>query len=399
MGKLTELFSVSERIDKLEKLLSSDGRNMRETMAILQKKQDKLMRMVEELCGNGKEAAEAEAAQLSEKVDYYKNEYETQLMETERYQAINEAQANEIAQYQADQEAMQEELEQLRAAYAETCEELEHSKGVCQKLAANGKAAQKQPEPQLYQERLKSQSQEEYEEEQESQEEQAVQTQQDSQDVQDDQNSQDDGDGQAQKHSDLPQAYEYIPESRLFQLVDEGRSVSKQDLSRFLVKICDTSILDDFFENTDGSAAYYNMYEKYNKNICQCVNEIDGNGNIEDALNAMLRVLHRDLLKEMVVAIYRNLKQGNIDLEMKLLDALNQYLSDNGFYTRNSVAAGKRMTEKDYDDMEFYRDATATGGKQGEITEVELYPYYLNYLKENGAHGTVHTRGSMMVIT
>ena len=47
--------------------------------------------------------------------------------------------------------------------------------------------------------------------------------------------------------------------------------------------------------------------------------------------------------------------------------------------------------------MECVRAEKADGAQPGEIVEVELYPYYINYIDKSGKRKRMHTQGVMAV--
>lgn len=183
-----------------------------------------------------------------------------------------------------------------------------------------------------------------------------------------------------------------IPENR------EKDSVSAGSLERVLSRICNPSPVDDFFMNIPSDNVYKKLFERYKKNIRKCADRVSQEDDLEDTLNLISSVVQDDLLKRIVLPIYRGMKTGGAETEKKLLARINEYLQGIGFYTRDNIRVGQIMTDKDFDDMEFIRDDRGEGGRHGEITEIELYPYYLNYIDETGKREFVHTQGKMIVI-
>lgn len=173
--------------------------------------------------------------------------------------------------------------------------------------------------------------------------------------------------------------------------------ICADDREHALAGLGNTMILDQFFENISSDNSYKKMYERYKKKLRKCLEQAEED-ELEDVLNAVASVIQSDLLKKIMVAIYRGKKGENSEFEDKLLKVVNHYLESIGFYTRDNICVGGILKNEDYEDMEFIKDERTTGKKHGEITEIELYPYYINYVDEDGQKRNVHTQGMMIVI-
>lgn len=158
-----------------------------------------------------------------------------------------------------------------------------------------------------------------------------------------------------------------------------------------------TKPLDDFFAGVDTNNSYYKIYQSYLKKLAKLL-EVAAEGELEDLLGRILTLIYDTLLKKLMVPIYRGRKSGEAEFENGLLPALNKYLSSAGFYTRTDMRVGSLMAEKDYEDMDMIYDSQNQGLPKGTITEIELYPYYIDYMDENGKKRQLHTSGRMMVI-
>lgn len=174
--------------------------------------------------------------------------------------------------------------------------------------------------------------------------------------------------------------------------------VTKDRLQEVLAGFCDTSIIDGILEKVPDDDSYKKLFQYYKKNIQKRIRQCDSEEELEDTLNQVLSVVQDSLLKKIVVALYRGIKMKQDGLERQLLDGLNKYLEANGFYIRDDLVVGRTIQEKDYDDMYLIKDDRAQGRTHGEITEIELYPYYLNFIDEEGDRKDVHTQGTMVVI-
>lgn len=174
--------------------------------------------------------------------------------------------------------------------------------------------------------------------------------------------------------------------------------LNDKNIKEYSLKINDMSILEDFFETIPESNSYRKMYEKFKKNMKKVQSKLDEEDEVEDVLIAFINVIESDLLKKIMVAIYRGLKFEKKEFELKLLNCINAYLNANSFYVREDIAVGNIISDKDYDDMELIKDSVSEGKQKGEITEIELYPYYINFINEYGEKCKLHTQGNMIVV-
>lgn len=172
--------------------------------------------------------------------------------------------------------------------------------------------------------------------------------------------------------------------------------IKADDIEGAVSKLGNTLILEKFFEDISPDNPYKKMYERYKKKLKKCLGKAEED-ELEDIMDCVVSVVHGELLKKIMVAIYRGKSGKSMEFEDKLLKAVNAYLESVGFYTRDNLNVGDLLKDEDFEDMEFIKDERATGKKHGEITEIELYPYYINYLDEDGKKRTAHTQGMMIV--
>ena len=172
-------------------------------------------------------------------------------------------------------------------------------------------------------------------------------------------------------------------------------SEHKKDIA---AKMGNTTILEKFFEDIPASNSYKKMYERYKKSLKKCLENAEEDDEIEEILSSVVNVVQTDLLKKIIVAVYRGKKSADSELEDRVLKAVNDYLESIVFYTRDTVCVGNILENKDFEDMEFIKDDQTVGKEHGEITEIELYPYYINYIDEEGEKRSIHTQGMMIVI-
>lgn len=160
--------------------------------------------------------------------------------------------------------------------------------------------------------------------------------------------------------------------------------------------LSDTRSLDRFFENIEDGNSYKKMFERFKKNLRKEIDKCEEDDELEDVMNSFVSVIDRDFLRKMMVALYRGRKAGNGGFEGKLLETVNSYLEEAGFYCRDGILAGNKVQNEDFEDMEIIKGDIGAE-RHGEITEIEIYPYYVNYIDEEGTERTVHTQGRMIV--
>lgn len=165
-----------------------------------------------------------------------------------------------------------------------------------------------------------------------------------------------------------------------------------------ITRFANTAVLDSFFENVSDRDPYKNMYNRYQKNIRSVAGRVNSRADISDILNVFVSVVQEDLVNKIIESVYRRMKSTNAEFEEKLLAAVNQYLESVGFYCRDSIEVGGTLKDEDFEDMECMKDERPNGRQKGEITEIELYPYYLNYVGRDGRRRKAHTKGVMTVV-
>ncbi len=173
--------------------------------------------------------------------------------------------------------------------------------------------------------------------------------------------------------------------------------ITVNNLQNTISKFTNTAILDSFFESVSDNDPYKKMYAGFVRSIRNEVRRFNVRSEIGDILRSLVTVIQNELVNKMIVAIYRGMKTRKSDYEEKLLMAVNQYLESAGFYCRDSIQVGGLLKKEDYDDMEVIKGERSEGKQRGEITEIELYPYYINYVDKGGRQKSLHTHGMMTV--
>ena len=177
----------------------------------------------------------------------------------------------------------------------------------------------------------------------------------------------------------------------------EKYTITAGNIQIMVTRFANTIVLDRFFESVPDYDPYKKMYQRYQKDIRTTARQFTPKSELEDVLRAFVQVVQEDLIGKMVEALYRRMKSGKAEFEEKLLSALNQYLEAIGFYCRDELRIGEIFSEKDLDDMDCMEDNQTQGKEQGEILEIETYPYYINYIDKAGKRKKLHTKGMMTI--
>ncbi len=177
----------------------------------------------------------------------------------------------------------------------------------------------------------------------------------------------------------------------------EKYTITAGNIQIMVTRFANTIVLDRFFESVPDYDPYKKMYQRYQKDIRTTARQFTPKSELEDVLRAFVQVVQEDLIGKMVEALYRRMKSGNAEFEENLLSALNQYLEAIGFYCRDELRVGEIFSEKDLDDMDCMEDNQTQGKEQGEILEIETYPYYINYIDKAGKRKKLHTKGMMTI--
>ncbi len=174
-------------------------------------------------------------------------------------------------------------------------------------------------------------------------------------------------------------------------------TITAANIQIMVTRFANMSVLDQFFESVPDYDPYKKMYNRYQKDIRTTARQFTPKSELEDVLQAFVKVVQDDLIGRMVEALYRRMKTGKAEYEEKLLAALNQYLEAIGFYCRDELHVGEIYEEKDLNDMECVEERHTEGKEQGEILEIETYPYYINFIDKSGRRKKLYIKGSMTI--
>lgn len=161
----------------------------------------------------------------------------------------------------------------------------------------------------------------------------------------------------------------------------------------------DTAPMDRFFADVDESSLYRKIYARFRKRLDKALAQADEADELHELLATVFaQLVYNDLLKGLIVSAYRKQKNGEAALEARLLAAINEYLLAAGVYNRTDSRVGGQAAEQDFLDMQMIPDRQTKGLPKNTITEIELYPYYVDYQDEDGTRQSLCTQGVMVVI-
>lgn len=172
--------------------------------------------------------------------------------------------------------------------------------------------------------------------------------------------------------------------------------VTMETFMEFTNALKDTSIIDKVLEASPDNA-YSKLLEKYKINIDKKLSRMDFDDDLRDNLDKIIRVIHEDLAKKIILGLYRAYKSNSCDtLERNLLTSVVEYLRSNGFYSRSGIEIGNTISDDDYADMNVIVDKGSKGRSNNEIVEIMLYPYYVDYIDDNSLE-QVGTEGMIAI--
>ena len=116
----------------------------------------------------------------------------------------------------------------------------------------------------------------------------------------------------------------------------------------------------------------------------------------EELTEKFFKIVSEHLLDNVMVPLYRGGKE--IAGYGKLLQSVNQYLSDHGIYTLDIVPGDFAACDMLANIKDIAYKSTKTKAEDGKIAEVELLPYFMSYEDDNGATDTVRKRGRIVCL-
>ncbi len=167
----------------------------------------------------------------------------------------------------------------------------------------------------------------------------------------------------------------------------------------------DVTALIQYLTNSEYKEAptFLRIIEKYEKELKKAFDKVDLENEDEEEISGIVAsryatVLERYFLEKLMVAIYRGMKSTQDAFYESLLKEVNAYLTKSGVYTRE-VVVGNTTKEEDYSDMKIFPRKTEDAKKHNRIEEVEMLPYYINYMNDLEEFDQIAIRGEMIVLS
>lgn len=154
--------------------------------------------------------------------------------------------------------------------------------------------------------------------------------------------------------------------------------------------------------NNEDKNIYIKILNKFSEMINKFINDINFDNYDEDELSEELsegffKILKKHFIDKLMVGIYRGLKTKN-DFYLEFLRRINSYLEGCNVYTR-LLKVNTKKTKEDDNDIDILPKPTEDENKNNVIEEIEMLPYYLNYIDEYGEIEAMFIRGRAVVLS
>ena len=154
--------------------------------------------------------------------------------------------------------------------------------------------------------------------------------------------------------------------------------------------------------NNEDKNIYIKILNKFSEMINKFINDINFDNYDEDELSEELsegffKKLKKHFIDKLMVGIYRGLKTKN-DFYLEFLRRINSYLEGCNVYTR-LLKVNTKKTKEDDNDIDILPKPTEDENKNNVIEEIEMLPYYLNYIDEYGEIEAMFIRGRAVVLS
>lgn len=154
--------------------------------------------------------------------------------------------------------------------------------------------------------------------------------------------------------------------------------------------------------NNEDKNIYIKILNKFSEMINKFINNIDFDNYDEDELSEELsegffKILKKYFIDKLMIGIYRGLKTKN-NFYLEFLNHINSYLKGCNVYTR-LLKVNTKKTKEDDNDIDILPKPTEDENQNNVIEEIEMLPYYLNYIDEYGEIEAMFIRGRAVVLS
>ena len=192
-----------------------------------------------------------------------------------------------------------------------------------------------------------------------------------------------------------------------FHIVSNNEILFSQDYSKNLKsmnKIKDLSGILNYLNvsNNENKEIYIKIVSKYNEMINKFINNIDFDKYDEDEISEELsegffKILKKYFIDKLMVGIYRGMKSGD-SFYLGFLKNINEYLKSCNVYTR-LLKINVKKTREDDNDIDILPKPTDDESKNNIIEEVEMLPYYLDFINEYDERESTIIYGRAIVLS
>ena len=192
-----------------------------------------------------------------------------------------------------------------------------------------------------------------------------------------------------------------------FHIVSNNEILFSQDYSKNLKsmnKIKDLSGILNYLNssNNENKDIYMKIVSKYNEMINKFINNIDFDKYDEDEISEELsegffKILKKYFIDKLMVGIYRGMKSGD-SFYLGFLKTINEYLKGCNVYTR-LLKTNVKKTREDDNDIDILPKPTDDESKNNIIEEIEMLPYYLDFINEYDEKESMVIYGRAIVLS
>lgn len=174
-----------------------------------------------------------------------------------------------------------------------------------------------------------------------------------------------------------------------------------EKIQKSFLKVKDIKNIKQFLEvnDFDEKEIFIKIIDKYEKELNKLISKIDLDEDDEEIseiiTDKFFANLEKNFINKFMVSIYRGMDK-NKDTYKLFIGEVNTYLSNCNVYTRD-VYSNHIVQNKDYEDMNIQSKKVDDEKLNNLIEEVEMLPYYINYLNDMGDKETMTIRGKITV--
>lgn len=192
-----------------------------------------------------------------------------------------------------------------------------------------------------------------------------------------------------------------------FHIVSNKKILFSQDYSNNINSINKIKNLSGIlnylnFSNNENKDIYIKIVSKYNEMINKFIKDIDFDKYDEDEISEELsegffKILKKYFIDKLMVGIYRGMKSGD-SFYLRFLKNINEYLKGCNVYTR-LLKINVKKTREDDNDIDILPKPTDDESKNNIIEEIEMLPYYLDFINEYDEKESIVIYGRAIVLS